>query len=49
MDIPKTDVQKIVAYLDDAAKLYAALPMQGLKSRAFMIQKLTSKLKTKIK
>lgn len=49
MEISKTDLQKIIAYLNDAAKLYDALPMQSLKSRAFMIRQLTEKLKNRIK
>ena len=48
MDIPKTDIQKIMAYLNDAAKLYDALPMQSLKCRAHMIRQLTDKLKTRL-
>ena len=49
MDISKTDLQKIIAYLNDAAQLYDALPMQSLKCRAFMIKQLTDKLKNRIK
>lgn len=49
MEISKTDLQKIIAYLNDAAKLYDALPMQSLKCRAFMIKQLTDKLKNRIK
>ena len=45
MEICKTDVLKIIAYLDDAARLYDALPMQKCKSRAHMIRSLTDKLK----
>lgn len=48
MDIPKTDIQKIIAYLGDAARLYDALPMQAMKSRAHMIRQLTVKLKSKL-
>lgn len=51
MEIPKTDVQKIVSYLDDAAKLYtalAALPIQKCNCRAEMIKRLTDKLKLKL-
>lgn len=43
MEICKTDVRKIIQYLDDAAKLYDALPMQ--KCRAHMIKQLIIKLK----
>lgn len=48
MELSKTDVQKILAYLDDAAKLYDALPMQKCKCRAHMIKQLTTKIKTKL-
>lgn len=46
-DICKTDLQKAISYLDEAAKLYDALPMQKCKCRAHMITQLTNKLKTK--
>ena len=49
--ISKTDLQKAIAYLDDAAKLYdalAALPMQKATCRSHMIKQLTQKLKTKL-
>lgn len=49
MEICKTDVRKIIQYLDDAAKLYDALPMQKCKCRAHMIKKLIVKLKKKEK
>lgn len=45
----KTDLLKVISYLNDAAKLYDALPMQKCKCRAYMIDKLVSKLKAKIK
>ena len=47
-DICKTDLQKAISYLDEAAKLYNALPMQKCKCRAHMINQLTAKLKNKI-
>lgn len=47
-DICKTDLRKIVSYLDEAAKLYDALPMQKCKCRAHMIKQLITKLKNKI-
>lgn len=47
-DICKTDLQKAISYLDDSAKLYDALPMQSMKSRAYMIKQLTTKLKAKL-
>ena len=37
-----------MSYLNDAAKLYEALPMQAMKSRAHMIRQLTEKLKTRL-
>lgn len=48
MEISKTDTQKVIAYLNDACKLYEALPMQSMKSRAYMIRQLTTKLKSKL-
>lgn len=47
-DICKTDLQKVISYLDEAAKLYDAPPMQKCKCRAYMITQLTNKLKTKL-
>lgn len=47
MEICKTDVRKIIQYLDDAAKLYDVLPMQKCKCRAHMIKQLIIKLKKK--
>lgn len=35
---------KILTYLNDAAKLYDALPMQSTKSRAYMIRRMVEKL-----
>lgn len=46
--VSKTDLQKTIAYLRDAAKLYEALPMQSMKSRAHMIKQLIVKLQSKI-
>lgn len=48
-DICHTDLRKALAYLDDAARLYDALPMQKCKCRAHMIKQLTAKLKAKTK
>lgn len=48
MDISKTDLNKVIAYLNDAAKLYEALgvmPVQKYISRAHMIRQLIYKLK----
>lgn len=47
-DVCKTDLQKAISYLDEAARLYDALPMQKCKCRAHMITQLTNKLKPKL-
>jgi hypothetical protein len=50
--LSKTDLQKIIQYLDDAAKLYdalASLPMQKCNCRSHMIKTLNVKLKNKLK
>lgn len=47
MEISKTDLLKIINYLNDATRLYEALPMQSMKSRAHMIRRLTDKLKSR--
>lgn len=49
MELSKTDTMKMLSYLDDAAKLYEALPMQSLKCRAHMIRQLTMKIRNRIK
>ncbi|MCM1356457.1 MAG: hypothetical protein NC212_08640 [Staphylococcus sp.] len=51
MEVSKSDLQKFIAYLDDAARLYealATLPMQKCTCRSHMINQLTSKYKTKL-
>lgn len=48
-DLCKTDLQKVISYLDEAAKIYDVLPMQKFKCRAHMITQLTNKLKSKLK
>ena len=51
MEVVKTDVQKILTYLVDAARLYdalAALPMQKCNCRSYMIRQLTEKLRMKL-
>lgn len=45
--VSKTDMSKIVAYLDDAAKLYTAMPKPKHQWRAAQIRQLTAKLKSK--
>ena len=47
-DLCKTDLQKVISYLDEAAKIYDALPMQKCKCRVYMITQLTNKLKSKL-
>lgn len=49
MEITKTDLLKVIDYLEAAASLYDALPMQKCKCRAHMILQLTNKLKAKLK
>lgn len=48
IQVSATDLRKAISYLDEAAKLYDALPMQKCKCRAHMINQLTTKLKTKL-
>lgn len=47
-EICKTDLLKVISYLDEAAKLYDALPMQKCKCRAHMIRQLTVKLNSRL-
>ncbi len=51
MEVSKTDINTVIKYLEDAAKLYdalAALPMQKASCRSHMIKQITQKLKTKL-
>ena len=48
MDICKTDVQKILKYFDDAAKVYDTLPGQRNNSRAWVIRQMIKKLEKKL-
>lgn len=48
IELPKTDLLKAIAYLADAERLYGALPMQAMQSRAHMIRQLIIKLKTRL-
>lgn len=51
MEVSKTDINTVIKYLEDAAKLYdalAALPMQKASCRSHMIKQLTQKLKLKL-
>ncbi len=52
MEVPKTDLQTMIKYLDDATKMYdalAVLPMQKCSCRSHMIKKITTKYKQKLK
>lgn len=51
MEVTKTEIHKIINYLDDAAAIYeslARLRMQKCSCRAHMIKQLTHKLKSKL-
>lgn len=48
MDVCKTDVQKIIKYLDDAAKIYDTLPGQCNVCRAWVIRQQIRKLEKKL-
>ncbi|MBE6300157.1 MAG: hypothetical protein E7083_07520 [Bacteroidales bacterium] len=48
MDICKTDVQKIIKYFDDAAKVYDTLPGQRNVCRAWVLKQMSRKLKNKL-
>lgn len=48
MEICKTDVKKIVAYLDDAAKRYDTQRGQRNVCRAWVIRRLIEKLNRKL-
>ncbi len=47
-DICRTDLQRMVKYLDDAAALYDNQHGLRYKSRAWCIRQLTNKIKKKI-
>lgn len=47
MDISKTDVQKIIKYFDDAAKVYDTLPGQRNVCRAWVLRQMIKKLRSK--
>ena len=48
MEISKTDIQKIVKYLNDAAVLYDSQPGQRNVCRAWVIRQLIEKLNKKL-
>lgn len=49
MEICKTDVRKIIQYLDDAAKLYDTRREQRNVCRAWVIRRMIEKLEKKLK
>ena len=48
MEICKTDMEKIIRYLEDAASLYDETKGQRFVSRAWCIRQLVTKLKRKL-
>ena len=48
MDISKTDVQKIIKYFDDAAKVYNTLPGQRNVCRAWVLRQMIRKLEKRL-
>lgn len=48
MEICKTDMQKIIKYLDDAAKVYDTLPGKRNTCRAWVIRQQIKKLQKKL-
>ncbi len=48
MDVCKTDVQKIIKYLDDAAQMYDTLHGQRYCCRAWVIRQIRNKLYNKL-
>lgn len=48
MDICKTDVQKIIKYFDDAAKVYDTLPGQRNVCRAWVLRQMIRKLEKRL-
>jgi hypothetical protein len=47
MDISKTDVQKIIKYFDDAAKVYDTLTGQRNVCLAWVLRQMIKKLRSK--
>ena len=48
MEICKTDLTRIIKYLDDASVLYKAQPQQRYKCRAWALSNISRKLKKKL-
>lgn len=48
MEICKTDAQRIIKYLDDAAKMYDTIPGQRNVSRAWVLRNIIKKLSKKL-
>lgn len=49
MEISNTDLSKVIAYLDDAAQLYAVMPKPRQQWRAVKIRELAMKLRSKMR
>lgn len=48
MEISKTDVQKIIKYFDDAAKVYDTMPGQRNNCRAWVLRQMIRKLEKRL-
>lgn len=48
MDVCKTDLQRIMKYLGDAALMYAMQPKPRMRDRARLIRQLNRKLEKKL-
>jgi hypothetical protein len=48
MEISKTDVQKIIKYFDDAAKVYDTMPGQRNVCRAWVLRQMIRKLEKRL-
>lgn len=48
MNICKTDVNKLIKYLDDAAKMYDSMPGQRNVCRAWVLRQQRDKLQRKL-
>ena len=49
MEVPKTDLLKAIAYLDDAASVYKTMPKPKHQWRAVLMKRLADKFKLKLK
>ena len=48
MEVCKTDAQRIIKYLDDAAKMYDTIPGQRNVCRAWVLRNIIEKLSKKL-